>query len=282
MNAPSVKTAPSYGLVYDLSNEDYHAHPAISKSGLFDFASCPANFFALHLAEDRPAIEETAWQRTGTLLHTLVLEPSTFESRYAVGPDANRNSKAWKDFADSVTDGRALLKPSEYEEGKRQAESLLSHSEVREAMTSGRAEVSAFWIDEETGVQCRCRPDWVYDLGEPGVILMDVKTGNPDPDIFRLQAAKLGYDIQDAMYSEGYEAASRRKVLAFVFAIVDPSYPYLSSCCVLDDDSRESGKRKYRALLNKYAECKKTNQWPGWNGIQTIRLPNYAIDQTGE
>jgi len=266
------------GLVYDLSNSDYHALPSISSSGLRDFGVSPANYYALHLAPDRPEDVETVGQRAGTLLHTLVLEPLTFPERYAVGPDVSRATKAWKEWAESITDGRTIIKESEVMEGRYQAASLRAHPEVSQALENGRAEVSAFWTDPETGVECRCRPDWVYDCGDAGVILLDVKTGPANPRDFARQVARMGYDIQAEMYSEGYAIAGGRPVLAFVFAVVETTYPYLSSCCVLDEESRQSGRVKYRRLLNQYAQCLRSGQWPGWEGVQEISVPRYAIE----
>ena len=98
MNSPErINLKPR--VVRGMSNAEYHAHPALSKSQLADFMVCPANYFGLHLAHDRPVREETSGQRAGTLLHTLVLEPDTFAERYAIGPDVSRAAKEWKTFA---------------------------------------------------------------------------------------------------------------------------------------------------------------------------------------
>ena len=268
-------------MVRDLSNAAYHAHPALSKSQLADFLDLPAMYYGKHVAPNRPAREETAGQRTGTLLHTLVLEPDAFNERYRIGPDASRSTKEWKGFAQTVPRGVTILKPDEYEEGLAQAESLRAHSEVGELLSSGFAEASLFWRDEETGLDLRCRPDWLHETPE-GWIVLDLKTGQPDPWEFARQCARMTYHVQDGFYSDGVERVTGKPVLAFVFGVVATEHPYLSSCVMLDDDSREAGRKAYRDGLKQFAECKAKNQWPGYSGIQLARLPGYALAQTEE
>lgn len=276
MNAPErINLEPH--VVRGLSNAEYHAHPALSKSQLADFVVCPANYFGLHLSPDRPAREETGGQRAGTLLHTLVLEPDTFAERYAIGPDVNRNTKEWKAFAAALPADVTALKPDEYDEGLKQAESLRRHADIADLLSSGEAETSIFWTDPITGLPCRCRPDWLHETPE-GWIVLDLKTGPADPRTFGLQVARMSYDVQDAFYSEGIQIATDKPVIAFLFGVVETAPPFLSMCGLINDQGRESGKRKTRKALNAFARCKANNEWPGYEGVQLLTLPTNALD----
>lgn len=266
------------GLVRGLSNAAYHARPELSKSRLADFMVVPANYYGLYLDPNRPpSSAETSGQRAGTLLHTLALEPETFDERYAIGPSVNRNTKEWKSFEASLPQGVTALKSDEYNEGRMQAESLRRHSEIGELLSSGFAEASIFWVDAETGVRCRCRPDWLHETPE-GWIVLDLKTGQPDPWDFARQCARLTYGLQQVMYSDGVEKATGKPVIAFIFGVVSTAPPFLSSCVMLDDESIASCRKQYRRLLDKYAECRSKNKWPGYEGVQFARLPTYALD----
>lgn len=273
MNAPARQ-----GLILGMSNADYHAHPALSCSKLKDFMVCPANYYGLHLDPDMPAREETVGQRAGTLLHTLVLEPETFDQRYAIGPDCTRAAKAWKEWEESLLQEVAAIKRDEHDAARRQAASLRRHTEVADLLTSGYAEASVFWTDPETGLECRCRPDWLHEL-EEGWIVLDIKTGPANPGEFSRQCARMAYDVQEAFYTPGIEIATGKPVLAFLFGVVETTIPYLSSCPMLDDDSRESARRKVRRAMGKFAECHNNNHWPGYEGVETVRLPAYAIEE---
>lgn len=273
MNAP---LPANQGLVTGMSNFDYHANPAISKSQLADLLEePPLNFWRRHIDPSRPPREETAGQRAGTLLHTLVLEPETFAERYAVGPMVSRNTKEWRAF-EAEHPHLDLIKPDELQEGRRQAESLRTHPEVAQLLTSGIAEASIFWTDPVTGEQCRCRPDWMHET-QDGWICLDLKTGPANPRLFASQIARMSYDVQDAMYSEGIQIATGKPVLAFVFGVVQTDAAVMSSCNMLHDEDRAAGAKKYRAALNLYAKCKAENDWPGYEGINLLHLPVWAM-----
>jgi hypothetical protein len=267
------------GIVHGLDINEYHGMAPISKSGLDSIDLSPAIYYARHLDPNRPPSRERAGQLEGNLAHCAILEPEEFEKRYAVGPDVNRNTKEWKNFEAFLEVGVTAIKPDQYETAVRQAVSVRALPEIGDALASGKPEVSAFWIDEETGAECRCRPDWVHDVRDDAVLLLDVKTySTASPSEFRRQVARKRYDVQGAFYSDGYEKASGKTVLGFIFLAVETEWPFAANAFMLDDDSLESGRQKYRANLRTYAECMRTDKWPGYStGIDIIRLPQWAL-----
>lgn len=265
---------------HDLTIEQYHAMPEISKSGLDDLNRSPAHFYALHRDPNRPPQETKSGQLEGNLAHCAILEPETFDMRYVVGPAVNRNTKAWKEFVEENSDFIAI-QPDQYEAAWRQAESVRALPEVGEALENGAAEVSAFWMDPVTKSKCRCRPDWVHYATESGVILLDVKTYSiASPDEFRRQAARKRYHMQDAFYSDGFAQASGKDVLAFVFVVVETEYPYAACAMMLDGSSRDQGRADYARNLATYARCEQTGEWPGYSKeISLISLPAWAFQE---
>lgn len=266
------------GLVEGLDIAAYHAMEPVSKSGLDSIALSPAIFWARHRDPMRPAPKEKAGQLEGNLAHCSILEPYEFEKRYVVGPTVNRNTKIWKEFVEANA-GRVAIQADQYEAATRQAVSVRSLPDIGDVLANGKPEVSAFWIDEETGSECRCRPDWVHPIGDDKVILADVKTYSiASPGEFRRQVARKAYDKQAAYYSDGYAKASGKEVLGFIFLAVETEWPFAANAFMLDEDSLESGRQKYRANLRTYAECMRTNQWPGYStGIDVIRMPSWAL-----
>ena len=262
------------GIIHGLSNDAYHSGPGISKSGLDDMDP-PARYYALHLDPNRPERIQTVAQRVGTLAHCAILEPEEFGKRYAVGPDVIRSTKVWKEFEASLAPGVEAIKPDEAAMAWKQRESVLKLTGMAEILNAGAAEVSAFWEDPYTGVLCRCRPDWAANCGA----LLDVKTvGNSSPSDFRLQAARMRYDVQDAFYSEGYGIASGSTVERFLFLTVETSYPYLAAVHEFLPESKAAGAEKARAALTQYAECLRNNHWPHYGSeIHQIQLPGWAL-----
>lgn len=265
--------------IHTMDIEAYHCAPGVSKTGLDALAISPAHYWRRHQDPERPAPKARAGQLEGNLAHCAVLEPAEFARRYAVGPAVNRNAAAWKAFvADNA--GRIAIQPDQYEVAMRQADAVRALPEVCEALAHGAAEVSAFWRDPETQVLCRCRPDWAHDCGSEGVILLDLKTcSDASAAGFARQAARKSYHRQDAHYSDGYAQASGRPVLAFIFAAVEDEWPYAANALMLDDASKEQGRRECRRLLATYAQCQQSGVWPGYgSAIQLINLPRWAMD----
>ncbi|MDN7729202.1 PD-(D/E)XK nuclease-like domain-containing protein [Burkholderia orbicola] len=265
-------------LIEHLDIDEYHSRPEISKSQLDTLNVSPAHFWALHRDPNRPAPTTRSGQLEGNLAHCAILEPDEFGNRYVLGPTLNRNTKAWKEFVDENA-GRIAIQRDQYDTAWRQSDAVRALPEIREALSRGRAEVSAFWTDPATGVACRCRPDWVHDLTDSSVLLVDVKTfSSASPDEFRRQAARKSYHKQDAFYSDGYEAASGKEVRAFVFVAVETEWPFAAHAMMLDDMSREQGRATYARNLATYARCDAAGEWPGYSKeITLITLPQWAF-----
>lgn len=282
MNAPA-ELMPREGVIHGLSIEAYHGDKtAVSKSGLDDIARSPFHYWSRHLDPNRPAEEPRTGdaEMAGALLHCALLEPGEFGKRYLVGPDVSRSTKAWKEFV-ADNPGVEHIKPGQREAAFRQADACRALPEVRDALSKGHAEVSAYWRDPETGVLCRCRPDWVTPVGTRQVIHLDAKTySNASPDEFRRQIARMAYHRQDAWYWDGYQHASGEEVVAFLFVAVELEWPYAASTVMLDDAAREQGRRENRRLLDTYARCLRDNQWPAFpGGPHPVSLPAWALDK---
>lgn len=284
------------GLVYGLENEDYHASPGISNSWLSDMARSPAYCYGMRMDPNRPPAEEKKGQLEGTLCHCATLEPGAFFDRYAVlpedapkrptdaqwnaknpGPSSVEAMKWWTTFGEDNA-GKRIITAEQHATAFAQAASLRALPEIAELLSGGHPEVSAFWVDEETGELCRCRPDWVHPVGGNRVIICDVKTyGDASPGEFARQVARKGYHRQDAFYSDGYAKAAGVEVVGFVFGAVEDKWPFGACACMLDDAGREKGRALNRVLLNQFAECKRTGVWPGYSaGIELISLPRWA------
>lgn len=265
------------GIYQDIANEDYHASPGVSNSGLGLILQSPYHYWSHTLDPQRPPREPTQPQEDGTIAHCAILEPDEFANRYVVGPPVSRATKAWKEFCE-LHPGKTVIKPEQYTRAMRQRDAVWRIKDVAEALSAGRPEVSAYWYDPETRALCRCRPDWVHDAGS-GVILLDVKTcGDASPREFERQCARMDYHRQDAFYSDGYALACGKPVLAFIFVSVEHDFPSAASALTLDDDSKAAGRRQYRRALDLYAECAKADRWPGYpDHIDEMRLPVWAL-----
>lgn len=283
MNAPMRALAGR--VVHDLPIDEYHADTsAVSKSGLDLVRQSPAIYYAKYLDPQyerqriAAADEMKGGQLVGQLAHCAILEPYAFDDRYAIGPSVNRNTKVWKEFVEA-NPGKIAIQQEQVDTAFAQAESVRRLPDVRDALSVGHAEVSAYWVDPMTGVHCRSRPDWVHDVSDDAVILLDVKTyGDASPAEFRRQIARKRYHVQDGFYSDGYAAASGKNVLAFIFVAIETEWPYAACAVMLDEQARERGAQLYREDLATYGRCLESGIWPGYsNQIEIVSLPAWAL-----
>lgn len=284
------------GLYEGMSNEEYHAAPGLSNTGLTELARSPWHYYSRFLDPSRPERERKAGQFEGTIAHCAILEPDEFMRRYVVTPSnaprrptaAQWNAKnpspesvqamAWWSNWEAENEGREVVSHDDYSRVLRQAESVRRIREVRELFQHGKAELSAFATAD--GVLKKCRPDWTAYVGGGDVILIDVKTvGDAKPDEMARHIGRKGYYRQAAHYSRTFEQASGLRVVAFKFLAVESEWPYAASLTQLDDVSLQVAMEEVRDLTALYAECLKSGRWPGYDEAQVVSLPAYLFNE---
>lgn len=267
--------APGARIVIDMSNDEYHAHPSISKSGLDLIRRAPA-LYKWRQTNPQPF---KACFRTGTLAHTLLLEPERFEREVMVMPKFDRRTTAGKlAHADFIArhGERDYATDEEYAELKGMREAVWKHPAANRLLSKVEAvEQSVFWIDPVTGIECRCRPDaWRVDD-----IIIDFKTArDASPIGFAKSVENYRYHVQDAYYSDGVKAVTG-KAPRFVFIAVEPEPPHLVGVYVLTEEARATGRKLYREDLNTLGTCRSLDQWPGYGEkILPLDLPKWATE----
>lgn len=261
------------GLIPDLSNEDYHGGPGVSKSQLDQIAKSPAHY---QYARTAPKKDPTAAQRFGSLTHTMVLEPHKLN--VVVGPDLNKNTKEWKAFKAQVeAEGKEIVTQEELDTLEGMKSAVYAHPAASWLLGPGYVEHSAYWIDPATGLLCRCRPDKLRKT-EKGVILVDLKTTEDASEAeFSRSIENFRYHVQAAFYSDGIEQALGERVAAFAFIAVEKKAPYAVACYQLADVDVEDGREAYQNDLFRLKDCLARNEWPAYSPrIETITRPAWA------
>lgn len=266
------------GIYHDLSNQDYHAGPGISKSQLDDIAICPAIYLWRKFAPID--MYKTAALDMGTALHCLLLEPEEFDKRFIVAPSFNRRTNQGKadeqDFLNNCAAMGAVVLDAE--QGRKLSlmrDSALAHRGARFFLEQeGCCETSVYWVDHETEELCRIRPD-KYLSRLP--VIIDVKKVC-DMDRFARHIEEFRYHVQVAMYRDGF-FNQFGELPQFVFIAVSESIDcghYPVRVFQLDPHDTEVGYQLYRKDLNTFHECRISNNW---GGIETIKRPSWARKQ---
>ena len=267
----------SEGVVPNMPESAYHAHPALSSSGARKLLASPAKF---HYAQTAPE-EHQDYFDIGSAAHAKVLGVGL---PIEVIDADNWRKKATTDQRDAAyAAGRIPLLKADAERVDLMAEAILANRIARSLLEKGTPEVSGFWTDERTGVDCRCR----WDLQPPEGVRAwtDYKTTqNADPRAFAASAARYGYDVQAAWYLWGArELGMADRTSAFLFLVQEKEPPYLVSTVQLDAQAMRIGEEKARVALRIYAECAESGRWPGYpEEIVQVGLPVWAVREWEE
>lgn len=276
MNTDDVRVVP------DMPNAEYHAHPAISKSGLDDIARSPAHFYARRLDPNREPRVATKAMDFGTAVHAAVLEPERFEADYIIAPKFDRRTKAGKAAAEDFEEqnrGRLWLPRDEYDACRRIRDTVRGNSVVSLVLDKGAAEQSMFWTDPETGVACKCRPDW---LSGDGAVIVDVKTTeDARAEAFARSIVTYRYFVQAPFYLDGVEQTTGTAPDIFAFIAVEKSPPYAVALYFADSQMVEFGRAEYRRNLQAYKAARDSNAWVAYpEELMPISLPRWAMTRS--
>ena len=263
--------------VISLSNAAYHAHPAVSKSHLDKVAKSPAHYWAHYLDPNRVAPEPTPAMQLGTALHTAVLEPELWDSTIAVPPQAfDRRTKAGKELAaafEAEAEGKLVLSPDDADRVRRMADAVHQHPASRFLLElPGLREASYFWKDADTGLECKCRPDW---HSQDRRLVVDVKTTeDASPRGFAKSCANFRYHVQAHWYQRPFAEAEQ-----FLFIAVEKQPPYLVGVYAASPAFVAAGGRAADRDMQALARCHASNRWPGYSEeIQLLDLPTWCND----
>ena len=255
------------GIYVDISNADYHAHPAISNSYLSRLDKCPA-------AAKVPQ-ESTAAMTFGSAAHCHVLEGAEeFNKRYAVAPVCDKRTTAGKAiFAEfqAQNGGKEILSVADANTILAISKAVKAHPFAAKLLAEGKAEQSVFWQDDSTGMQMKCRPDWLTNCG----VVVDLKTTTDASEhAFTRSVTGYGYHRQAALYLDGLNAIGEQYD-TFVFIAVEKEEPYRVEVYTLDADFVHAGRCDYRRLLYVEESCQLMTSWPAFqnSGITEIIKP---------
>jgi hypothetical protein len=251
------------GLVLGLPAPQYHARPALSAGGAVTLVEkCPAAYW--HSSPHNPAAtsEHRAIFDVGTAAHYAVLEPDVYETRVVELPFDDYRTKEARELREAAwAEGKTPLLRGDVDRVVTMRAAIHAHPIAAKAFAHGDPEVSFFWVDRETGAECKARADW---LPRSRRYIVDLKTGaSAHPRAFERLAVNLGHFQRAAWYVDGLKAITG-ETAAYWFVLVERDTPHLVSVCTLDDEALAWGRRLNAAAMASYVRCLERGEWPGY------------------
>lgn len=277
-----------------LSNEDYHSSDAIGSSGIKEFLECPALYHAKYISKTAESKYSNATS-IGTHAHLTLLEPEKFEDEYLIAPKtyiSNKGKKneqekpldkktvtGWKEFCTEASEMRKTpLLHKEFEQITAMAAAVKAHNLANVMLTKGRAEMSFFAKDPETGLMLKSRPDYLVKMDGIGNVLVDYKTTGLDlsESAQSRNAFSLGRQIQAAHHKRVTELATGGEIAEVLYVTQMQSAPYLVRVFRMPHDALQVGQDQVSQALIGLAHCQEDGIYPDYpHEIEDLVMPRW-------
>ncbi len=302
--------------VPDISNEDYHKSDGLSSTNIKDILEATPEKY---MAEwETPSLPKRCFI-FGNAFHTKILEADQFDSRYlTTAPDipARNRIEGKEVFAKWTADNSDTLMTlykgkmdskqwaTEYLKWKYPGKIHLLEDEVEmleqmelankrnprclNILRDGAAELTYRVTCAKTGVDKKCRPDWIK-VGNK-ILVYDWKSCE-DASFFAFgrDVAKFGYHISGAWYVDIIAKAHGVPVedVEFLWVACEKKPPYGIAFWRMDEQAYEAGKTACTRALTDHTEFLKTREenklneldtWPGYSlDFHNLTLPIWAL-----
>ena len=256
-------------------------------SNYFDIDA--VNWSTLKLMRDSPLhykhylaepFEQTPQMALGRVTHTLVFEPELFDDEYVVWECGDRRGKEWAEFKAEHA-SKTIFKPAEMAAAVNMAHAVRHHPLVKPYLVGGLFEHAIQWVDPDTGLKCKGKPDWLQPRRKT---LVDLKTTvSVDGRRFGALASRLGYHCQLAMYREGIETALDWRPAKVCIIAVERDPPHDVGIFQLDEDALFLGLDEVKTLMLQLLACRASDKWPGrYLEEQALQLPAWVYGSDDE
>lgn len=260
--------------IYDISSEEYHNAVGISRSAFLELRRSPKHYWHRYLNPNYVQKIPSKEMRLGTAVHTSILEPDEFSKRYVIEEKIDRRSNAGKKTYEEMLErnhGKDIISKEDHELISNIISTVQSDEECRELVNFGKYEKSFFWIDPDTQLMCKCRPDIMHEN-----FIVDLKTtSNASYEAFQRDFKKYAFHIQFGMMHEAIKHIENRYMKNFINLAIETEEPYAHGIYPISEGTIDQGILEFKQYLFAIKQCLDSNKWPSYK-IRVLTLPQYA------
>lgn len=267
-------TAP--GIYADLPIETYHSDvcdgPSVSASVLHRIiAACPAIMWeSSYLNPNRLPEPTTASFDLGRAAHALTLGEPEFAKYFVISPYEEFRTKEAREWRDAQT--QTVIKSKDFETILAISQAQRRSPQVARAFEDGRPECSLIWLDAETGVWLKSRPDWLPHDPVKRPLTQYKTCRSIEPRKLSTDAFSYGYHLGAALEIDAVRAVLGVDPAGIAHVCQEKKNPYLAELRMFSAAQIEFGRREYRRALRIFADCWEKHlagkpprtAWPGF------------------
>lgn len=268
------------GIYHDLSAEIYHQRVmgVANKSGLDEIDRSPDHYKTWIDGRNNAVTPALLF---GSAMHTCILEPHRFLQEYIAEPDFGdkrfKENKARSEEWKAKAVGKKTISTDDARHLDNMFAAVHDHEIVGNMIRNGVPEATIKWVDEETGLVCKVRPDYYVEELE---MVVDLKSTQDAREwAFAKSVADYRYHVQEALYRRGFDAVGH-PIKHFLFVAIEKVPPYGIATYHLDNEALAAGQEDMLANMKKLAECIEKGVFPSYPpNIRTLSLPSYALNR---
>ena len=246
--------------------ENYYDINLPSFSSLKNLERSPAHYLA-----SKSVKKKTYAMDLGNAIHTSILEPDLFSSRFEI--KLNGRSKEGREQAAAIigTD-IMLLKDDDYNNCLTIREHLFKQNGIKNLLT-GSAEKEYFY--EIDGVQVKSKLDLVTDK-----YIVDLKTcEDASPSKFTHNFINYHYYAQAYMYQLA-EAKTSGEIKPYFIMALEKEPPFEFRIYSVNDFWLQAGRSTIERWISIFKKCTEKNEWPGYErGVTDLVPPQWFINK---
>ena len=236
----------------------------LSRSMLLKYNTSPYSFYKHYVAPSEPQAD-TAAMKYGRAFHMLLNEPDLFWEQYALAPDVDRRytdgKEKYNKFIETLGN-KTEVSQSDYNRMSIMRSHVVESKAWRKIFSAQGAVEKVYQFEHPiTGIACKMILDKELDD-----LILEVKTcTDASPKGFRNFANRYFLSVQDSMYMDGIVWAGEARKKAFVFCMVEKTYPYHVEYYTLSASDKNDGRRIRDESMDGIKKCYETGIWPGYN-----------------
>jgi hypothetical protein len=261
--------------IFKVADDDYHKIKAINSTSLKAATISMAHFKSTFQPDPyEPKSTRPDHFAFGSAFHAYVLDKDEFDKSFILKPDLDMRTKEGQLWKKKNYDKHIISEMDMYCI-ENMANNLYETSFWKD-FTCGEylTEIAMFWIDDETGLQCKAKLD-LYNKKQG---ILDIKTIQKSPTDRNVYYAikDYRYDVQQSHYVAGLKYNFSNHSENFVLGICEKVAPFSVRNCTFTRNTRDRSQEEYRKLMLDVAYAIRTDSYPAFENEQDLEIELYG------